>query len=93
MCSVPSLSLIDVLFAYSSPQVNDVRARLKAVNANASILLFGNLTCKKPADRVVPYETAKRFANERGLVYVEANVADSKRCSSLSIVVPAWSVP
>jgi len=52
------------------------REKLQAQNSgNAAILLLANLTSDSSA-RVVSYETAKRFANERGMVYLEGNVND-----------------
>eukprot|EP00479_Gromia_sphaerica_P011902 TRINITY_DN6063_c0_g1_i1.p1 TRINITY_DN6063_c0_g1~~TRINITY_DN6063_c0_g1_i1.p1 ORF type:complete len:150 (+),score=25.22 TRINITY_DN6063_c0_g1_i1:214-663(+) len=36
-------------------------------------LLVGNTT-DRPEERQIPFETSKRFANERGLVYLEANI-------------------
>jgi len=48
-----------------------------SIVSNAAILLFANITGGK--ERAVPYKDAKRFANERGLVYLEAdaNVPES----------------
>lgn len=44
-------------------------------SGGATILVIGNVTCSEE-ERVVPYKDAKRFANERGLLYVEANASD-----------------
>jgi Ras family/P21-Rho-binding domain/F-box-like len=42
-----------------------------------AVLLFSNDTTEhNEQERAVPYNTAKRFANERGLVYLEANAGD-----------------
>eukprot|EP01083_Nonionella_stella_P047920 128324_1 len=37
------------------------------------LMMVGNTTDNPKRDRVVSYESAKRFANERGLMYIEAN--------------------
>jgi len=59
------------------PQIlKTTRENLQRQNSgNAAILLFANLT-SEPQKRVISFETAKRFANERGMVYLEANVND-----------------
>ena len=36
------------------------------------LMMVGNTT-NNPSSRVISYESAKRFANERGLMYIEAN--------------------
>jgi len=46
-------------------------------SSNAAILLLGNVREEKVTNkRVVSYEVAKRYANERGMIYVEADAAD-----------------
>ncbi|ETO29865.1 GTP-binding nuclear protein RAN1 [Reticulomyxa filosa] len=39
---------------------------------DVQLMMVGNTT-NHPEKRVISYESAKRFANERGLMYIEAN--------------------
>eukprot|EP00455_Lapot_gusevi_P027961 TRINITY_DN2970_c0_g1_i4.p1 TRINITY_DN2970_c0_g1~~TRINITY_DN2970_c0_g1_i4.p1 ORF type:complete len:323 (+),score=76.58 TRINITY_DN2970_c0_g1_i4:115-1083(+) len=49
----------------------------KAEESGAVLLLVGNLRLDQPnRPRVVPYHAAKRFANERGMMYLEADASD-----------------
>eukprot|EP01083_Nonionella_stella_P107646 311984_1 len=45
----------------------------RCTQSSCKFLLVGNTT-GKPEKRTVSFESAKRFANERGLVYFEANI-------------------
>jgi hypothetical protein len=55
----------------------ETRTSLDLVGAGgAALLVLGNLTVPSGQERQVPYKDAKRFANERGLIYLEANVGD-----------------
>ncbi len=44
-----------------------------ATAEDVQLMIVGNVT-NEPSKRVVSYENAKRFANERGLMYLEANL-------------------
>jgi len=43
-----------------------------AMAEDVQLMMVGNTT-NQPEKRVISYEAAKRFANERGLMYIEAN--------------------
>lgn len=56
--------------------IHDTRLQLKQANSgNALILIFGNVT-DAPEKRLVTFKEAKRYANERGMIYLEANCND-----------------
>ena len=59
--------------------IERTRGEIERVDSNATLLLFANVTVDNPADRAVSFRDAKRFANERGLIYLEANAADPER--------------
>merc|ERR1712154_227218 len=40
---------------------------------NEELLMMVGNTTNNPNNRIISYESAKRFANERGLMYIEAN--------------------
>ena len=53
------------------------RWNIDAINDNIKLMMVGTTATpyKSSAGRVISYESAKRFANERGLMYIEANPA------------------
>ena len=59
--------------------IERTRSEIDRVGASATLLLFANVTVDDPAERAVSFRDAKRFANERGLIYLEANASDPAR--------------
>ena len=50
---------------------------------NIKLMMVGNTT-NTPSNRVISYESAKRFANERGLMYIEANTDNTTNNESIN---------
>jgi len=73
VCNQPSFDRVPFLIENTRREMSLQQPQ----SGNVPILLFANVTNpNEEKGRVVTYKDAKRFANERGLVYLEANAND-----------------
>jgi hypothetical protein len=56
--------------------LSDTRKSLLALNSPAAILLFGNVSDEHA--RTVQYDTAKRYANSCGMIYIEGTATSEE---------------
>jgi hypothetical protein len=73
----------------------DTRRSLHFLNLkDVMILLFGNVTSQSPDQRQVHYETAKRFANSVGMIYIEGNASSEESVDQAfaQLAVECWNV-
>jgi GTPase SAR1 family protein len=73
----------------------DTRRSLHFLNlTEVMILLFGNITSQSSEQRQVHYDTAKRFANSVGMIYIEANASDEESVDQAfaQLAMECWNI-